>query len=50
MFLDIQKIIVFLANYAKEYAILLPDRVCGYKSSYVQLFIIFWYHNKGTHN
>lgn len=37
VFLDIQKIIVFLANYAKEYAILLPDRVCGYKSSYMQL-------------
>ena len=36
-FIDIRRIVVFLANYAEENAILLPGRVPSYKRSDMQL-------------
>ena len=37
-FIDIRRIVVFLANYAEENAILLPGRVPSYKRIDMQLF------------
>ena len=36
-YIDIRRIVVFLANYAEEHAILLPGRMPGYKRSDMQL-------------
>ena len=38
-YVDIQRIVVFLANYAEEYAILLPGRMPGYKRNDMQLLL-----------